>query len=75
METGPAELIGGWVGFVDFVRWGQSYATNMHAKRISARGSHGPVDHFASVCLINDVIFEQWGHLNNYLSRLLERFK
>ena len=54
------------MGFVNFARWGHGYAANMHAKSNSARGSHGPVDHFASVYLINDVIFEQWGHLNNY---------
>ena len=63
------------MGFVDFARWWHSCAANMHAKGISARGSHGPVNHFASVCLINTVIFEQWGRLNNYLSRMLGRFK
>ena len=63
------------MGFVNFARWGHGYAANIHAKSNSARGSHGPVDHFASVYLINDVIFEQLGHLNNCLSRMLERFE
>ena len=63
------------MGFVDFVRWRHSYAANMHVKGISARDSHGQVDHFASVYFTNTVIFEQSGHLNNYLSRMPGRFK
>ena len=54
----------GQVGFVDCALGGHNCAAAMHAKGISARGSHGPADHLASVFLINDVIFEQRGYLN-----------